>query len=169
MSDISKTDNIEASESKDSQTKQTVTQESTPKSDKSKSNSQQPAATKASSTKAESKQPAKSEAKSAEKSEAKPAEKSEVKSENKPAEKSEAKSESTTKVEEKYKVGDSIATANRLIRVYTKADVSSPYRLSSEAKITGNAVGNSITGYFVPVTYRKSGLGAISGYVLISK
>lgn len=161
MSDISKTDNIKASESKDSQTKQTVTQESTPKSDKSKSNSQQPAATKASGTKAESKQPAKSEAKSAEKSE--------VKSENKPAEKSEAKSESTTKVEEKYKVGDSIATANRLIRIYTKADVSSPYRLSSEAKITGNAVGNSITGYFVPVTYRKSGLGAISGYVLISK
>lgn len=153
MSDISKTDNIKASESKDSQTKQTVTQESTPKSDKSKSNSQQPAATKASSTKAESKQPAKSEAKS----------------EAKSAEKSEAKSESTTKVEEKYKVGDSIATANRLIRIYTKADVSSPYRLSSEAKITGNAVGNSITGYFVPVTYRKSGLGAISGYVLISK
>lgn len=149
MSDISKTDNIKASESKDSQTKQTVTQESTPKSDKSKSNSQQPAATKASGTKAESKQPAKSEAKS--------------------AEKSEAKSESTTKVEEKYKVGDSIATANRLIRIYTKADVSSPYRLSSEAKITGNAIGNSITGYFVPVTYRKSGLGAISGYVLISK
>lgn len=161
MSDIPKTDNIKASESKDSQTKQTATQESTPKSDKSKSNSQQPAATKASSTKAESKQPAKSEAKSAEKSE--------VKSENKPAEKSEAESESTTKVEEKYKVGDSIATANRLIRIYTKADVSSPYRLSSEAKITGNAVGNSITGYFVPVTYRKSGLGAISGYVLISK
>lgn len=153
MSDISKTDNIKASESKDSQTKQTVTQESTPKSDKSKSNSQQPAATKASGTKAESKQPAKSEAKS----------------EAKSAEKSEAKSESTTKVEEKYKVGDSIATANRLIRIYTKADVSSPYRLSSEAKITGNAVGNSITGYFVPVTYRKSGLGAISGYVLISK
>ena len=165
MSDIPKTDNIKASESKDSQTKQTATQESTPKSDKSKSNSQQPAATKASSTKAESKQPAKSEAKS----EAKSAEKSEVKSENKPAEKSEAESESTTKVEEKYKVGDSIATANRLIRIYTKADVSSPYRLSSEAKITGNAVGNSITGYFVPVTYRKSGLGAISGYVLISK
>lgn len=161
MSDIPKTDNIKALESKDSQTKQTATQESTPKSDKSKSNSQQPAATKASSTKAESKQPAKSEAKSAEKSE--------VKSENKPAEKSEAESESTTKVEEKYKVGDSIATANRLIRIYTKADVSSPYRLSSEAKITGNAVGNSITGYFVPVTYRKSGLGAISGYVLISK
>lgn len=153
MSDISKTDNIKASESKDSQTKQTATQESTPKSDKSKSNSQQPAATKASGTKAESKQPAKSEAKS----------------EAKSAEKSEAKSESTTKVEEKYKIGDSIATANRLIRVYTKADVSSPYRLSSEAKITGNAVGNSITGYFVPVTYRKSGLGAISGYVLISK
>lgn len=149
MSEIPKTDNIKASESKDSQTKQTVTQESTLKSDKSKSNSQQPAATKASSTKAESKQPAKSEAK--------------------PAEKSEVKSESTTKVEEKYKVGDSIATANRLIRIYTKADVSSPYRLSSEAKITGNAVGNSITGYFVPVTYRKSGLGAISGYVLISK
>ena len=165
MSDIPKTDNIKASESKDSQAKQTATQESTPKSDKSKSNSQQPAATKASSTKAESKQPAKSEAKSAEKS----AEKSEAKSENKPAEKSEAESESTTKVEEKYKVGDSIATANRLIRIYTKADVSSPYRLSSEAKITGNAVGNSITGYFVPVTYRKSGLGAISGYVLISK
>lgn len=161
MSDIPKTDNIKASESKDSQTKQTATQESTPKSDKSKSNSQQPAATKASSTKAESKQPAKSEAKS----EAKSAEKSEAKS----AEKSEAESESTTKVEEKYKVGDSIATANRLIRIYTKADVSSPYRLSSEAKITGNAVGNSITGYFVPVTYRKSGLGAISGYVLISK
>lgn len=161
MSEIPKTDNIKASESKDSQTKQTVTQESTPKSDKAKSNSQQPAATKASSTKAESKQPAKSEAKS----ENKPAEKSEAKS----AEKSEVKSESTTKVEEKYKVGDSIATANRLIRIYTKADVSSPYRLSSEAKITGNAVGNSITGYFVPVTYRKSGLGAISGYVLISK
>ena len=153
MSDISKTDNIKASESKDSQTKQTATQESTPKSDKSKSNSQQPAATKASGTKAESKQPAKSEAKS----------------EAKSAEKSEAKSESTTKVEEKYKIGDSIATANRLIRIYTKADVSSPYRLSSEAKITGNAIGNSITGYFVPVTYRKSGLGAISGYVLISK
>lgn len=153
MSDISKTDNIKASESKDSQTKQTVTQESTPKSDKSKSNSQQPAATKASGTKAESKQPAKSEAKS----------------EAKSAEKSEAKSKSTTKLEEKYKVGDSIATANRLIRIYTKADVSSPYRLSSEAKIAGNAVGNSITGYFVPVTYRKSGLGAISGYVLISK
>lgn len=165
MSDIPKTDNIKASESKDSQTKQTATQESTLKSDKSKSNSQQPAATKASSTKAESKQPAKSEAKS----EAKSAEKSEAKSENKPTEKSEAESESTTEVEEKYMVGDSIATANRLIRIYTKADVSSPYRLSSEAKITGNAVGNSITGYFVPVTYRKSGLGAISGYVLISK
>lgn len=168
MSDISKTDNIKASESKDSQTKQPVTEGSTSKSDKAKSSSQQPAATKASSTKVESKQPAKPENK--------PAEKSEAKSEptTKPTteveEKSEAQSEPTTKVEEKYKVGDCIANANRPVRVYTKADASSLYRLSSEAKVTGNVVvGNPITGYFVPVTYRKSGLGAISGYVLISK
>lgn len=78
--------------------------------------------------------------------------------------------ESPSVIHTEYNPGDCISSTNRPIRVYMRANLSSPYRLCNQAVVDSKVVlGNESTGYFVPVTYRKSGLGVLSGYVSVNR